>query len=86
MTYLVTYDISDPKRLRKTAKSLERSGVRIQKSVFILEVNQHKIRSIRNDLEQIAGPEGDILIVPICSACNNRVKRLGPENETFVIA
>ena len=34
MRYLVSYDISDPKRLRKVARSLEGFGVRLQYSVF----------------------------------------------------
>jgi len=32
--YLVSYDISNPKRLRKVARSLEGFGVRLQYSVF----------------------------------------------------
>ncbi|CAM2009578.1 CRISPR-associated endonuclease Cas2 [Acanthopleuribacter pedis] len=35
-SYLVSYDISEPKTLRKTAAYLERRGVRLQKSVFLL--------------------------------------------------
>jgi CRISPR-associated protein Cas2 len=34
LRYLVSYDISDPKRLRKVARSLEGFGVRLQYSVF----------------------------------------------------
>jgi CRISPR-associated protein Cas2 len=32
--YIITYDISDPKRLRNVAKTLEGYGVRLQFSVF----------------------------------------------------
>ena len=34
--YIVSYDISDQKRLRKLAKELEEIGVRIQYSVFFI--------------------------------------------------
>ncbi len=32
--YLVSYDICDPKRLRRVARALEGFGVRLQYSVF----------------------------------------------------
>ena len=86
MTYVISYDITSPKKLTKTAKYLERIGVRIQKSIFVVQANQHRIKTIRSELEQITGPEGDILVIPVCNACNNRVKRLGPENELFVVS
>lgn len=34
MTYLITYDIADPKRLRRICRILEAYGTRVQYSVF----------------------------------------------------
>ena len=41
--YLVAYDISDTKIRTKIAHYLEGKGIRIQKSVFMLDVNKNKI-------------------------------------------
>jgi CRISPR-associated protein Cas2 len=35
MKFVVTYDICEPRRLRRVAKRLEQSAVRVQKSVFV---------------------------------------------------
>jgi CRISPR-associated endonuclease Cas2 len=35
MKFVVAYDICEPRRLRRVAKRLEQSAVRVQKSVFV---------------------------------------------------
>ena len=37
MSFLVAYDIADPKRLRRVARLLERYALRCQKSVFLFD-------------------------------------------------
>ena len=43
LRYLVSYDICDPKRLRKVARSLEGFGVRLQYSVFECPLDEMRL-------------------------------------------
>lgn len=48
--YLVAYDISDPKRLKKVASLLEGYGYRIQLSVFICRLTPARLEVIRSEI------------------------------------
>ncbi|BCD68467.1 CRISPR-associated endonuclease Cas2 [Nitratiruptor sp. YY09-18] len=65
--YLVCYDISDPKRLRRVARYLEGECIRIQYSVFIAKsVTKERIYTIADRLnELIDSKEDDVRIYKI---------------------
>ena len=42
MNFVITYDISDNKRLRKVALFLEKNAIRIEYSVFFVEAERKK--------------------------------------------
>jgi len=49
--FIITYDISDPKRLKKIAKLIEKDALRIQYSVYILyEATKEEVTAL---LEQV---------------------------------
>jgi CRISPR-associated protein Cas2 len=50
---VIAYDICDEKRLSKVAKFLEKNGVRVQKSVFELDVSTRKANTIFNELKEL---------------------------------
>ena len=50
MKFVVAYDICEPRRLRRVAKRLEQSAVRVQKSVFIFEGSRRELDAISADL------------------------------------
>lgn len=52
-TYVVSYDISDPKRLRKIFKTLRGYGDHIQLSVFRCELNRRELVELRSVLAEI---------------------------------
>lgn len=69
--YLVCYDISDPKRLRRVAHVCEGYGLRLQLSVFECVVDGLGYERLRHELsETIKHDEDQVLMVA-----------LGPENE-----
>jgi len=75
MNYLICYDITSPRRLRKTAKTLERFGIRVQYSFFELDVSAEKLEHILEALKKIIHVKEDKLYVyPICSDCKKKVK------------
>ena len=51
MHMIVTYDIADPKRLRRIAKLMQDYGIRVQKSIFELNVNQTTVRAMKYRIE-----------------------------------
>ncbi|RLB65415.1 MAG: CRISPR-associated endonuclease Cas2 [Deltaproteobacteria bacterium] len=73
MLYLVCYDISSPKRLRKTAKTLENFGLRIQKSFFQCEMEKKRMESLRDRVLKIIDTEKDYFFVyPLCEDCSRK--------------
>lgn len=57
--YLVSYDISHPKRLRQVAKTLESYGTRLQYSVFECPLDNLRLQKLKGALWEIIHHEGD---------------------------
>jgi CRISPR-associated protein Cas2 len=77
-SYLVCYDISDPKRLRKTARCCEDFGYRKQKSVFLCRVSATDFVRLRSRLYDIINPEEDqVLFIPMTDSCLERIEAIG---------
>lgn len=66
--YLVCYDISDPKRLRRIAKTLESYGTRIQYSVFECPLDDLGYEQVKAELNAIIQhTEDQVLFVSLGS-------------------
>jgi CRISPR-associated protein Cas2 len=57
--YLVSYDIGDPKRLRKVARSLEGFGVRLQYSVFECPLDDMRLAKLKAELQGLVNHDED---------------------------
>ena len=68
--YLVAYDIADDRRRVCVAKCLQSYGVRVQYSVFLVDLRPAKIRRLLHALTSLIAPSDDSILV-----CN-----LGPVN------
>jgi CRISPR-associated protein Cas2 len=53
MNMIVAYDITDGKRLNRVAKVMLDYGVRVQKSIFEVEVSQKVFRELKKRIEDI---------------------------------
>jgi CRISPR-associated protein Cas2 len=51
--YVVTYDVSDPKRLRQVFRTMRGYGDHLQLSVFRCELNAQEVVELRSRLRQI---------------------------------
>jgi len=74
MITLVTYDITDPKRLVSLHKFLKEFGLNTQKSVFECDIDDEAVRRIRaycRDNLDIA--RDSVRIYRMCSSCVNKV-------------
>jgi len=60
--YVVAYDISDPKRLRKVYEQMLGWGDRIQYSVFRCELNPREVVQLRAALSDVINDQADQVI------------------------
>jgi CRISPR-associated protein Cas2 len=78
MIYMVCYDVSDPKRLRRTAKVLENYGLRVQKSFFQCEMEAERMQAMRDRILEVVDTEKDYFFVyPLCEDCSRRARTDG---------
>jgi CRISPR-associated protein Cas2 len=62
--YLVAYDIREDRRLRAVASCVEGYGDRIQYSVFVCDLSEEEVVSLRSDLEgRMKHTEDSIMII-----------------------
>ncbi len=71
--HLVSYDVRDPKRLRRVAKKLEAYGTRIQLSVFRCRLDREALEKLHWELNQLMAEEDDLLVIPLCDSCAGKV-------------
>ncbi len=77
-TFLVAYDISDPKRLRKVASTCEDFGLRRQFSVFVCRLTPTDVVRLKVKLYEIIDLDADqVIIVPLCAHCSEQIEALG---------
>ncbi len=84
--HLVSYDIRDPARWRKAYRLLKGYGRRLQYSVFRVRGTKLQVERLRWELEMILEPEDDLVVIPLCGRCSQRVaarnpKQAWPEDE-----
>lgn len=77
-TYLVCYDIADPKRLRKVARACEDFGRRYQFSVFFCRLSAADGVRLRSRVYDAIDLERDqVLFIPLCGRCAPTIEALG---------
>lgn len=70
--FIVTYDICDPKRLRKVFKLCKGYGVHLQLSVFECDLNPIEKIAMETQLREIIHPEEDQVLFIDLGLSNNR--------------
>jgi len=74
MITLITYDITEPKRLRKMHSFLKNYGINTQKSVFECDIDNAALSDIRAFCtETLDLDEDQVRIYKICSRCYRKV-------------
>ena len=77
-TYLVAYDIANPKRLRKVARACEDFGLRKQFSVFFCRLSATDLARLRGRLHEVIDLDRDqVLFIPLCKRCAGLIETLG---------
>ena len=77
-TYLVAYDIADPRRLRKVARACEDFGLRRQYSVFFCRLGPADLVRLKSRLYDVIDLDRDqVLLIPLCKRCADLTETLG---------
>jgi CRISPR-associated protein Cas2 len=77
-SWLVAYDICDPKRLRKVAQTCEDFGCRRQYSVFFCRLSATDMVKLKSRLYDIIDLQEDqVLFIPLCPRCAAQIDSLG---------
>lgn len=91
MNMIIAYDIADDKRLMRVAKVMLDYGVRVQKSIFEVEISPPVFRTLRERVEKIIVPEEDgVKYFPLCEKCAGTVEIIGqgqftdPDREYYI--
>ncbi len=91
MNMIIAYDISNEKRLIRVAKVLLDYGIRVQKSIFEVDVSRTVFRELKNRVEKIIVAEEDgVKYFPLCEKCAGTVEIIGlgqftdPDGEYYI--
>jgi len=77
-SYLVCYDISDPKRLRKVAQCCEDFGYRKQYSIFLCRISATDFVRLRSRLYDIINlNEDQVLFIPLTETNLRQMECIG---------
>lgn len=83
--YIVTYDISDPKRLRQVFKLMLGYGDHIQLSVFECELNSRELVELRHALGHIIHHDEDqVLFIDVGPVEGRGVESITSLGRTYV--
>jgi len=75
---LLAYDIADPRRLRRVARLCERYGLRVQASVFLVELDQAQAVRLAAEMARLVHPQEDsVRYIPVCPRDLARSRGLG---------
>ena len=78
MITVVSYDVCDPRRLRRLHKFLKEFGINTQKSVFECDIERDDIKRIKSYCNKNLMPNEDAFrIYQICSRCMAKVRISG---------
>ena len=85
MTCVIAYDIEDDKDRNKLARFLGKKGVRLQKSVFAVDVERHTFKIFTKKLEILAGESGKVAVFRLCMGCKRNAISLAMEENPFYV-
>lgn len=71
--YVISYDITEPKRWRRVYKLVNGYGRRLQYSIFRCRLTARQVERLRWELEKLMTAEDKLLILSLCDGCERRV-------------
>ena len=70
LTHVIAYDISDDRRRARVSAVLQAYGDRVQRSVFVCDLEAELLSEVRGRVSEIINPETDsVYVFRQCAAC-----------------
>jgi CRISPR-associated protein Cas2 len=92
MDMIVAYDIANPRRLVRVAKVIKDYGLRVQKSVFEVNLDEKRFAEMKRRVEEVINEDEDgVKYFPLCEKCAGTVEVIGqgvfidPDAEYLVV-
>lgn len=91
MHIIASYDIRDPKRLTKVARTMKNYGERVLKSVFECNLDKRKFVEMKRKIDEIIEPiEDSVRYYILCDKCMKEVEYSGKgepfqEDEEYLV-
>ena len=92
MNLIVAYDIANPRRLNRVAKVVKDYGIRVQKSIFEVNLDNRLFAEMKSRIENEIEPSEDgVKYLPLCEKCNGTLEVIGqgifvdPDEEFYVL-
>jgi CRISPR-associated protein Cas2 len=78
MDMIVAYDIAEPHRLNRVAKVIKDYGIRVQKSIFEVDVDEGSFVEMKARIEDvIEASDAGVKYFPLCEKCAGTVEIIG---------
>ena len=86
LRYLVSYDITNPRRLRRVARTLEGFGTRLQYSVFECSLDNLRLAELKSQLQPIVNhSEDQVLFVSLGPSSGNPTLVITTMGKPYVV-
>ena len=92
MNMVVAYDIANPRRLNKVAKVVKDYGIRVQKSIFEVNIENRLFDEMKSRIEnEMELSEDGVKYFPLCEKCAGTLEIIGqgifvdPDEEFYVL-
>lgn len=84
MHYVIAFDVSSDKVRRRLTKILLDKGIRIQESVFAVNLKAHELNSVCRKLDKILDKQGIIHIFSVCGNCARKSLAINRQLEYYI--
>lgn len=75
---VIAYDIAEPRRLNRIAKVMKDYGVRVQKSIFVADLDAMLFARMRHRVESEMDIDEDaVKYFPLCDRCADTLVAVG---------
>ena len=82
LVYLISYDIADPKRLRRVERAISAVGVRVHNSLFSCELTSIELEGLQRRVARLINVAADsVHYTPWCERDRRMSKHLGTSSD-----
>jgi len=92
MNMVVAYDIANPRRLNRVARVVKDYGIRVQKSIFEVNIENRLFDEMKSRIEnEMELSEDGVKYFPLCEKCAGTLEIIGqgifvdPDEEFYVL-